>query len=619
MEEVMSLAEQAVQQGATTRKSVALVELGLRATDAYGRSDLSERLKNTRRRLDDPAVRVLVIGEFKKGKSSLINALIETPLCPVDDDVATAVPAIVRFADMPRVTVTFEPDGAGEPPTRQVALEDIPTYASEAGNPANKRRVRSVEVGIPRTLLAEGLVLVDTPGVGGLGSVHSTITMAALPMADALIFVTDASQELSAPEFDFLLRARELCPNIAVVLTKVDFCSDWRKIMRIDAGRLDEAGLGIPVLPVSSTLRDLASQSGAPDLAVESGFPELIRYLKGVAAESEQIRARSAANDLLAVVNQLEEMFRAERQALDDPERIANIVNDLQTAKERADHLRSQAARWQVTLGDGIADLNADVDYDLRARTREIVRLAEESIDQSDPAKVWADFEPWLYRKVAFEIGENYALLASRTGELGEKVADHFRDAELELNISMQLVVPTTSSDRLGVSAHLDVPNVARSSAGLAALRGAYGGTMMFGMMSTLAGVTMMNPVSVVLGVFIGRKTMMEERERQLATRRQQAKAAVRRYVDEASFQIGNSSREALRRVQRKLRDEFEARANELQRTTTETLAVVQRAAQQDEESRRRRLRDVDAELVRIAGLRDQARALAPDLSESPD
>ncbi|HZP31664.1 MAG TPA: dynamin family protein, partial [Acidimicrobiia bacterium] len=210
--------------------ALAVVDLGRQAAGAYGRPDLAQRLDITRRRLTDPAVHVMVVGEFKQGKSSLVNALVESTVCPVDDDVATAVPTAVRFADTPSADVVHEAEGSAEPQIDAIPFTDLPVYASEAGNPGNERRVRSVEVGIPSSVLSGGLVLVDTPGVGGLGSVHSAITMAALPMADALVFVTDASQELSAPEFDFLQRARDLCPNVVVALTKIDFYGEWRRI-----------------------------------------------------------------------------------------------------------------------------------------------------------------------------------------------------------------------------------------------------------------------------------------------------------------------------------------------------------------------------------------------------
>ena len=78
------------------RAAVELVDLALKATSAYQRPDLGERLAQTRGRLADPDVRVLIVGEFKQGKSQLLNALVNAPVCPVDDDIATAVPTVVK-------------------------------------------------------------------------------------------------------------------------------------------------------------------------------------------------------------------------------------------------------------------------------------------------------------------------------------------------------------------------------------------------------------------------------------------------------------------------------------------------------------------------------------------
>ena len=73
-------------------EAVELVDVALKATTAYERPDLATRLHRTRDRLADPNVRVLIVGEFKQGKSQLVNALVNAPVCPVDDDIATAVP-----------------------------------------------------------------------------------------------------------------------------------------------------------------------------------------------------------------------------------------------------------------------------------------------------------------------------------------------------------------------------------------------------------------------------------------------------------------------------------------------------------------------------------------------
>jgi len=94
---------------------VRAVDLALSTIAPYGRPDLEARLRQTRARLLDDCIRVLVVGEFKQGKSMLVNALVSAPVCPVYDDVATAVPTVVQFAAEPVLTVVRQHDGADGP------------------------------------------------------------------------------------------------------------------------------------------------------------------------------------------------------------------------------------------------------------------------------------------------------------------------------------------------------------------------------------------------------------------------------------------------------------------------------------------------------------------------
>jgi predicted GTPase len=200
------------------------LDLAVKGATAYEREDLVERLTGARHLLSDTSVTVYVVGEFKQGKSSLINGLITAPVCPVDDDIATAVPTKVGYSQTVRAVASFESAAGAEasPWTEDVPVNEIGAYVTERGNPGNQRRLRSVTVGLDRPLLASGLTLVDTPGVGGLGSVHNAVTVASLPQAHAVVFVTDASQELTAAEIRFLRTVKELCPTIVIVLTKID-------------------------------------------------------------------------------------------------------------------------------------------------------------------------------------------------------------------------------------------------------------------------------------------------------------------------------------------------------------------------------------------------------------
>ncbi|MBX6723954.1 MAG: dynamin family protein, partial [Dactylosporangium sp.] len=178
------------------------VDLALGALVRYGRPDLEARLRQAKERLLTDHVRVLVVGEFKKGKSMLVNGIVGAPACPVLDDLATVAPTVVRHADTPTVTLVRQLD-TGATQRTPAPLDDLVRYATESGNPDNRERLAQIEVGLPSTLLGSGLMLVDTPGVGGLSSTHAAATMASLPSADAVLLVSDASGEYTGPEIEF--------------------------------------------------------------------------------------------------------------------------------------------------------------------------------------------------------------------------------------------------------------------------------------------------------------------------------------------------------------------------------------------------------------------------------
>jgi GTPase SAR1 family protein len=611
------------QRSATVQQALAVVDLGRQASTAYDRSDLDQRLALTRRRLADPAFHVFVIGEFKQGKSSLVNALLNAPVCPVDDDIATSVPTAIRFGDPPAAAVLLDPGGDTADPTREpireaIAVDQVSSYVTESADLGGERRISSVEVSLPRKLLSDGLVIVDTPGVGGLGSAHSAATIGALPMADAVVFVSDASQEFTGPELEFLQTARRMCPNVVCVLTKIDFYPTWRKIRDLNVDHLERQGVTADMLCVSSSLRVHALRANDRELNRESGFPELAGYLQNkIAANAEKLSVRAAANDVVAVASMLEGQFRSEREALDNPEEAQRVVDNLTELKAKAERLKSGVSKWQQTLSDGVIDLQADVDHDLRGRLRAVTRQADEALEASDPAETWDEFQAWLYRRVAEDVVHNYTFLHTQAQELTARVAEHFGEDGVDIVVDLDVANPTDVLTTVDANTDLDLSKMGAGAQGLAALRGSYGGLLMFGMLGRMAGLAMANPATIVIGLFMGRSALRGEKERQLNMRRGQARQALRKYTDEVSFVVGKDSRDTLRRTQRRMRDFFAARAEELHRSTTTALAAAQQAVKSDASTRQKRLRDVEAELKRIAVLRDKAYALAPELKAS--
>src|SRR5690606_27448322 len=418
-------------------ESIARVVQETRAlAEAAGRADLAERLDRTYDRLRDPNVRVVVVGECKQGKSKLINALVNAPACPVDDDVATSVPTTVAYAEQPSAWVIERPDGDGtEPRRRQIPLDELADYVSERGNSGNERGILSAEVLLPREILRGGLKLVDSPGVGGLESSNSLATLAALSSAHAVLLVSDASQEYTEPEVQFLRHAMRISPNVAAVLAKTDLYPEWRRIETIDRAHLAGSD-DVPIFSVSSDLRLLAAELQDRSLNDESGFPALVAHLRReVLGRAEVIHERSAVHELLSVVDQLGMSLRAELNALLHPEDTPRMIAELEIAKAKADEFRGRSARWQVMLTDGIADLVADMEYDVRDRLRKVQREAERAIDEGDPGPIWDQITEWLDQRVTAAVSETFVWTDERSRWLSEEVAELFSQDEADIPV----------------------------------------------------------------------------------------------------------------------------------------------------------------------------------------
>lgn len=600
----------------TSQSALDLLDLAMQATEAYGRPDLTARLTATRRRVSDPDVRVLVVGEFKQGKSALVNALVAADICPVDDDISTAVTTVVKYtAGQPSVTVVRERSATGEGETREertdVPVEDLRRYVSEAGNPGNRENVSYVEVRVPRRVLAQGLVVVDTPGVGGLGSAHGQMTMGALPTADAVLLISDAAQEYTQPELRFLSQAMSLCPNVACVLTKTDLYPEWRRIAELDRGHLTRAGVAAELLPTSSVLRRAATTSNDPALNEESGFKTLVTFLRDrVGAQAEVLDRRSAAQDVLSAVEQMAQKMRIELEAQKDPGNAEELIATLKEAKERAEDLKKRSARWQTTLNDGYGDLQSDIDYDLRDRMRTLGKEAEERLDAEDPADIWDQFAEWVHTQVAAAASTNFVWASQRARHLATQVAEHFATGGQAVLPDVSRIGPPGPDGHVNPMVRPDMERYRFGAKLFTGMRGGYGGMMMVGMMTTLAGLSMINPVSAGAALLFGGKQVSDEKKRLLAKRRSDGKTAVRKHIDDVTFGVGKDSRDMLRMVQRTLRDHFQDLATELTTSMAESVASAQAAVKTATTDREQRVRDLEAELARLDAVADQARAL---------
>ena len=601
-----------------------VVERCRAATQAADRQDLTDRLGATLARLDDSDVRVLVVGEFKQGKSMLINALVGAALCPIDDDVATAVPTVIRYG--PEVAATLvlgelrsHRRGADHARTdraeqrRSVPIGELSAYITEAGNPGNERNLSHAEITVPSKLLEGGMVVVDTPGVGGINSAHATATLSALVGADAVIMVSDAAQEYSEPEMHFLHQAVRLCPTVACILTKTDLYPQWRQIEELDTAHLQTAGIAAPLMCVSSSMRSHALQTRDRELNDQSGFPALVRYLqRDIMGKASELARHSVLNDVRYVTDHLAVAVRGELAALQNPDANGDLVTTLEKATERMGALRKRSSRWQNLLNDGVTDLMSDIEYDFRDRLRILIRDAEEIIDGVDPGDTWDQFAEWLEQRTAGAVADNFIWAHERAKWLAAQVSECFA-ASGGADVPEVLISDTAGVlDPVGELAAVPADTVRFGGKVLIGMRGSYGGVLMFGLLTGAMGLALLNPFSVGAGVLLGMKSVRDDKSNRIQRRQAEAKVIVRRHLDDVSMHVIKQSKDRLRMVQRALRDHFTEIADEMHRSLSESVDAAQRAARTGAADRERRAAALQLRLRQIESLWKEAQALPP-------
>ncbi|MEY8042258.1 dynamin family protein [Saccharopolyspora cebuensis] len=590
-----------------------LVELIDRATAECAeqqRADLHGRLRQIRTRVLDPTHLVLVVGEPQQGKSALVNAIVNAPVCPEGDGGSGAVPTLVRHADEPSALLVEH-----EPAHGPAALERVPVPVEEVREQVRQavdagRPVTRGEVGIPRAVLQGGLALMDTPGVGGVSTSLTATTLAVVAEADALLMVSDATQELTTNELAFLKQVTALCPNVALVQPKIDRTPHWRQVMEVNRKHLTGAGVSAKIFPVSSAVRMRAMQARSTDLNAESGFPPLLEYLKSeMAGKHEQLTRRLVAHNVSEALNQITTDLRAELAA-QNPRTAAQTLVELETAQRRAEDLKRISNRWQKTLNDGISELFTDIEFDFRERTWAVLHQVNEAFEEADPLEVWDEFTSWLADRLTDAITETYDWLEDRSARLAEQVADQLQRDHAHVLPELERI---RQPDPLDDVPHPKLPKHSefpRFDQVLTGLRGSYGGVLMFGLITTLAGLPVMNVVSIAAGVLLGSKSLKEEKDMRLRRRQTETRSAAQRYVEQVVFQVNKDAKDTIRGVHRALHAHFNQLTEHAQQEISLTIQEIKRTAERSAVDRDQRAREIKQKLEDLTALRRRAQML---------
>ena len=174
------------------------------------------RVQKLREKLESDHVTVSVIGQFKRGKSALVNRILEDTVLPVGIVPVTAVVTTVEYGEK-SAAVHFN-NGV----VKDVEFEEISTYVNEQENQDNKLNVTKVAIKTPSEFLKSGLTFVDTPGVGSMHENNTVEAYAFVKESDAVIFTLSVDSPINQIEIDFLKNAKEYAAKFYFAINKID-------------------------------------------------------------------------------------------------------------------------------------------------------------------------------------------------------------------------------------------------------------------------------------------------------------------------------------------------------------------------------------------------------------
>jgi GTPase SAR1 family protein len=317
-------------------------------------------------KLEEFSFNLVILGKFKRGKSTLINALLGAKLLPTSTIPLTSIPTVVRFGPVARMRILFSNEDELESD-----IGRIEQYVTEQGNPGNKEGVALVEVEYPADILRDGLRIVDTPGTGTVyfhnkdGTHHKL-----LPEADAAIFVFAADHPASRAELNYIHNCQKFAKRFFFVQNKTDIVANDEEINEslnfLREALARELGENLMVYPVSAKLAmEVRSTESLSERININGLrqleDDLIYYLANDRAAAF-IETCSKRLDSLAIT--AEELLELELRSASTPAEAlwASLVKFREVAAKISGQQKEAChiARGEITL------LVGELDEDLK-------------------------------------------------------------------------------------------------------------------------------------------------------------------------------------------------------------------------------------------------------------
>jgi hypothetical protein len=567
----------------------------------HGLDEYADRVRDGLREAAAGQPAVVVVGEVKRGKSSLVNALTGRDVSPVDVAVATAafLRVVPPATELPDDTWALAGQVARRVVSREEAWAVLRAGVDEPGGDVSPVHVEVAAAG--RWL--PGVTLVDTPGFGGLESAHTRLARWLAARAGALLVVTDAGQVLTAPELRFLTEAAEGVETVVFAVTKADRYPDGgqqvmaenRTLLRRHAPRF----AGAPMLTVSSTLAREAATSDDPEIRAlleqESNIAALATALNERITDGRAVGLanvlRTAATGLDRLAVHLDGQRRGLTAGTDDGDPV-------RAEREAHAELRNRDRRWRL-------DLERDLGRLRQSAAGDIGRLLDEVRDRWRPriSREWSGTTEAGATQLLAELDSELRLVAAH-------VAGRLRDDLVTMAARLFGSADTAAEILRPATAELDglEPSRARrrpDAAGGGVIDPALAGSALMGAgladRMGLAG-TMFGPLGLVFG---GAWFLINLGARRLRVGRQRLDAALIESVTALRAELIGAVDAAIRECRPELVIGVQEHLTAEVKRLEAVIAAAGRTARMSADQRAERLAAVDREVAAVTAHRD--------------
>ncbi len=346
-------------------------------------------------RLMEERFHLAVLGQFKRGKSTFLNALLGEHILPSSVVPLTAIPTFIRPSKERRVKVTFIGGMAEEHPasSTEEIIALLEEYVTEGKNPKNVLHVAQVDVYLDSPVLGKGVVLIDTPGIGSTYKHNTEVTLNFLAECDAALFMVSADPPVTEVEVEFLKEVKKKVSRLFFVLNKIDYLGEGEREKMVEffksvlTGQAD-FGEDVKVFSISAKEGLSGREKGDTALWKKSNVGEVESFLIDFLAREKSralaeaisrkvsdvfvdalMRVRLVLKSFAIPIKDLEERISLFNGKMEEISRQKQIFDDLlqgdrkrsvEYLEAQAEDLRGRGRDYLMEVVEGVLDAVED-------------------------------------------------------------------------------------------------------------------------------------------------------------------------------------------------------------------------------------------------------------------